>query len=184
MKRGFVFTIDSFVALIIVLIAVYILFMVHSTTSTHYSAYLQAYYLSRDTLSLLTAAECNSISCIDYLGRLAFRGDCVHLNIGGGPISLINDIIPPQYGFRFDFYNPVSNSWITCYDTASDLQSNHVRVSKKFEVSSTTLVSGFIQPPGEVQISCAQDAAICFEPSGSYNPGNTYVGLIRLTVYI
>ena len=181
-KKGLVFTIDAFVALMLAVVTVYSLFLIYSVPESSGGAYMQAYYLAKDTLSALDEADCSGKTCLEQIGEAGLGASGG--SVGGTPLDVAKAIIPEQYGFRFDVYDAQSGSWISAYDTATDPTSNHAKGMKKFEANAKSPVSGdSVMPSGMGGGNCGE-GEVCAMPASTYNPGEIYVGLVRVSVYI
>ncbi len=189
MKKGFVFTLDSFVGLLIAVAAIYSLFVITGSPPSQSDAYLQAHYLAKDTIFALYSTDCgNGNSCLEQIGKAGASNNCADgVMVSGKPIEIANRIISAQYGYKIEFYDSQSESgnWVACYDTANALDPAfpHATAPKKFEATAKSPASGYKKTPEELRISCGSELT-CEFPSALYSPGEIYVGLVRVTVYI
>lgn len=145
--KAFIFSIDAFIAFTLSLIAIYSLIFFSSMPSAQYAVLTQAHYLAKDSLSTLMLTKCDALIC--GVGNTdASIVDYVAFRTGGTPhnpdqIAVINaylnDIIPPQYGYKIELGNGVS--WDVIYDSAVDDATNkHIKSMKRLSVSSYAVI--------------------------------------------
>ncbi|MFA5106328.1 MAG: hypothetical protein WC506_05205 [Candidatus Micrarchaeia archaeon] len=195
--KGFIFSLDSFIALSLVLVSIYSLFVLVSVPKTFYNSHLQAYDLARDSLNSLGNLQYNSTSPSEqgysdkgysYLERIGINMGIGQYSSGNITKQALDPIIPVQYGYRLDAYSISQSKWVTIYDTANDTTTQHNRVYRKLSATAQSLAAGYRTPPsptglpdcGKVQnqFICASNPGIIFEE------GDVFVSVIRLTVYI
>ncbi|MBM3229872.1 hypothetical protein FJZ26_05550 [Candidatus Parvarchaeota archaeon] len=184
-RRGFVFSLDAFVALSLVLVAIYSLFVLVLLPKSYYSTYQQGYSLARDTLNSLDHLKYAS-SEQTYLEFFAAGGasPIVHQKIREN----VGPLIPQQYGFRIE-RSTSAGGWDVIYDTAIDtLDTTHNKEYRKLSVSAQSLVSGYATPPQPANppdCGQVQSSVICaVEPGITADTGTPLVTVVRLTVYI
>lgn len=212
MAKGFIFSIDAFVAFTFVLVVLHSLIFLAAVPSSYYGGLMQANYLARDTLSALAFTDASKIICdpaqsdyadcvslysgvslSDYVMRHGSDRDVVRAHIGA--------LIPDQYGYRLELWHSDSNSWEKIYDAAdylSDAGETHNRQYHKLMVSSYSLFFGYDSDvvrdydyrycyitcnPGNYDSAYAGCATPCDEPVSTYSKGKATLGLARLTVY-
>ena len=180
-RKAFIFSLDAFVALSVILVTIYALFALVSTPKPYYTSFEQTYDFSRDTLIALEHSDDaqygNMLSAV-----AAGRESTIEL--------YVDPAIPKQYGYRFEFYNTTSEEWHVIYDTATDSADPlRNREYRKMKASAQTIV--FSDVPGSPSdenlfgyISCDGDATPCDMPEPLFDPGDSAIGIIRLTVYI
>ena len=136
--RAFVFSLDSFVAFILALVAVYSLIFFSSVPSAYYFLLTQAHYLSKDALLTASTASCNSGfgqclgSQMDQI--LSETSDTVRLDEIDNSFG---KMIPNQFGYALETKS--GGDWELLYDTrnasSKALGDNHATMSKKLEVA-------------------------------------------------
>lgn len=145
--RAFIFSLDSFVAFTLALVAIYSLIFFSSVPSSYYYLLTQTHYLSRDVLISLSTAECDT-DYYDYIcpttgpvldniiaeNNPQFRDILIQDTIG--------DMVPEQFGYRLEVSEDEGEKWRLLYDTA-DHDDGHATVSKKLSVSSHVVVFGY-----------------------------------------
>ncbi|MEM3030177.1 MAG: hypothetical protein QXH27_00425 [Candidatus Micrarchaeia archaeon] len=127
-KRGFVFTVDAFIALLLVLLTVFALIALLSFPRAFLGQYEQTHDLARDSLNALDALGMNEIwgspqsgvwdrlnprdrnnSVLEELARLAATGDYASAEFILR--STLDPVIPPQYNYRFEYFDVGANGW-------------------------------------------------------------------------
>ncbi len=200
-SRGFIFSLDSFIALSLILVSIYSLFVMVSVPKTFYNSHMQAYDIARDSLNSLGNLDYASAADPDYgnkgfsylerIGINKYYGTSTNpLNSANIAKTALDPIIPLQYGYKIEVYD-IQHSppqWVTIYDTANDTSTQHNRNYRKLSATAQALAAGYRDAPkpgsfvgcGTVQSDfiCAANPGIVFEE------GDVFVSVIRLTVYI
>lgn len=191
-RKAFVFSLDAFIALSLILITIHSLLMLISTPKGYYTSFEQAYDLAKDSLIVLEHA--NYSGGQSYLDKI---GAC-YVDAGsmdGDIIDIMHDhvdpLIPEQFGYRFDYYNTETEKWGMIYDTKNDSESTHNNETRKLRATAQTLAIGYVEgdepKPGADffgYMHCDGTMTVCEPPLSNYEAGDAYVGLIRITVYI
>ncbi len=144
--RGFVFSLDAFVAFTLALIAVYSLIFFSSIPSSYYYLLTQGHYLVRDTLLATATAECTSayscgsvsgsiLDAIVYSDNPSLRDALIQESIG--------EAIPEQFGYRLEISSDQGDSWSAIYDTADHTGDPHAKRVNKMQVSSQIVNFGY-----------------------------------------
>ncbi|VVB58802.1 Uncharacterised protein [Candidatus Anstonella stagnisolia] len=118
MRKAFVFSLDAFVALMLVLLAINSAIALSSVPKGYYSSLEQAHDLAKDTL--------RSMHSTQYNAKLTYV-DAVLVGGGDRLVAIANSAekaIPMQFGYRFDKFNALTNTWETLYDSATDPSSS------------------------------------------------------------
>ncbi|MEM4137401.1 MAG: hypothetical protein QXV64_01500 [Candidatus Anstonellaceae archaeon] len=198
-KRGFIFSLDAFIASIIIFFTLqYLVFLSYSPYS-YFHSFRQAKFLSQDTL--------NSLSLLDYENKssnLVAQAIASVYGYGTFPLSIIelsNSLIPPQYSYAYEFYDFEDNQWHVIFN-ATSLPSRNISFNK-VSASSSILAVSYIQPkivgdspycnvecrgfdvatqnytsfPNCTQVPCD------LKRSSTFDPGIVKIGLLRLTVW-
>jgi len=129
-RKGFVFTVDAFVSLLLVLLTVFALITVLNIPQTFFPQFEQTHILARDGLKGMDNLEMGEIwqgeigSILDTYNLPARdRNNSVLEELArlsalkyGGPAeyilrSVMEPVIPTQYGYRFEFYDNETDSW-------------------------------------------------------------------------
>ncbi len=179
-RKAFIFSLDAFVALSVILVTIYALFALVSTPKPYYTSFEQTYDFARDTLIALEHSEDATFG--NALSSIA-SGDNYYIHF------YVDPVIPNQYGYRFEFYNTTSEEWRVIYDTATDPDTMHNKEYRKLKASAQTIV--FSDVPGSPAsdnpfgyLSCSGDMTPCDMPDSFFDEGDSAVGIIRMTVYI
>lgn len=146
--RAFIFSLDSFVAFTLALLAIYSLIFFSSVPSAYYYLLTQAHYLSRDTLLALSTTTCTS----EY-GSCAAYGSVLESIVAqdNAPLrtemirSTVGPMVPPQFGYALEVSKDEGSSWELLYDTADYDYSvdPHEKSVRKLTVSSQVITFGF-----------------------------------------
>lgn len=144
MGKAFVFSLDAFVALMLVLLAVNSAVALSSAPKGYYSSLEQAHDLAKDTLRSMHAAQYGEgLTYVDAV--LAGGGDRL-LAIRGSA----EKAIPMQFGYRFDRFDALANTWETLYDSAADSSLDsprHGRLQRKLSASYRLFFSSYEVAP-------------------------------------
>ena len=102
MKRGFIFSIDAFVAFTIMLVILQALIIISATPSSYYTGLSQANYLARDALWVTSNSKASFAN-----GGIATNVTILGYVIGSSdPAAYRSNIgvyIPIQYGYMVGF---------------------------------------------------------------------------------
>ena len=192
--RGFIFSLDAFVAFTLALIAIYSLIFFSSIPSGYYNTLLQAHYLSKDTLLALSQTkcsasfypECGNDNSISVLEHIIFRTKDTEGSIN----FFIGTYIPNQFGYSFAVSDD-ADSWTELYNSksTSDVSDLHNKKSNKLTVSSHIIVfqySGQLEKPKNPYnyLSCEGDLVVCDVPTSTYEVPTVGMKIVRLTVFI
>ncbi|MFH1222152.1 MAG: hypothetical protein V1492_03645 [Candidatus Micrarchaeota archaeon] len=138
--RAFVFSLDSFVAFILALVAVYSLIFFSSVPSAYYFLLTQAHYLSKDALLTASTASCDT----DYGQCVGSQMDQILLETSSvlqreEIDKSFGKMIPNQFGYALE--TKAEGDWQVLYDTRNastkmpENKDKHATVSKKLEVA-------------------------------------------------
>ncbi len=206
MQRGFIFSLDSFIALSLILVSIYSLFILVSVPKTFYNSHLQAYDIARDSINSLGNLEYVTTNLkykgLSYLERIAIN---TQPGVYASPESsgyitkdALDPVIPLQYGYKVEAYDIKNSRWDTIYDTANDTTTQHNRNYRKLSATAQSLVAGYKAVPtpsgladcGSAQSGIDQkdlvgDNFICDpNPNIAFKEGDVFVSVVRITVYI
>ena len=162
--RGFVFSLDAFVAFVLIMITINLLIFTIGTPKPYYSELEAAHILAHDTLMVLATsgdAPMPGVPAQTYLERIlggASQPDIqgIMMKVAGGNGN--HTIIPRGYGYKLQYLNLDSavpgapEDWATIYDAGSDSGSDrNGKNFTKLQASATTFLSAYaLQPmPGE-----------------------------------
>jgi len=166
--RGFVFSLDAFVAFVLLMVTVNLLIFTIGTPKPYHAELEAAHMLAHDTLYAL-ATSGDGMSASTYLEQiLADEGNKpaireIMYKVAGGQEGAYRPIIPRGYGYRLEYLNfgavqadadAAGEAWVPIYDAGTDLCPGSDRCGKKFtklQASATTFLSLYtIEPaPGE-----------------------------------
>ena len=210
-KRAFIFSLDAFVAFILVMLTISLLIFTISTPKAFYPSLEQAHQLAHDTLYVL-ATTTDDPAYGSYLEQIL--GDSgstseIMKNVAGGSKQGKNGIIPPSFGYKLETYDFPTGEWSMKYDSSEDCAAGDQgsdRCGKKFSklaASAMTFASFYTVPrnPGKspfCYLSCTGfdpdnpignfddpycDKTPCDAMISNFNPGSNSIQLVRLTVY-
>ncbi|MFH0927151.1 MAG: hypothetical protein V1822_01080 [Candidatus Micrarchaeota archaeon] len=118
-RRGFVFSLDSFVAFSLILIALQSIVVVSSAPSGYYHSLAQANFLAQDTLQVLSNVKYNN-------GQGGLFGDAAAAGLNSQPraaeklILATNDLIPQPYSYAYDYYSFEDEKWHMIYNASKE----------------------------------------------------------------
>lgn len=206
MSRGFIFSLDAFVAFVLTMLTIGLLIFTISTPKAFYPSLEQAHMLAHDTLFAL-ATTTDDASCGSYLeqalsGTCGAKGtDIIMRTVAGGEPGSVG-IVPQGFGYKLEKYNfgASGEPWETIYDSAKDSQSDrYEKQQTKLAASATTFASLYISTPKQGEspfcyVSCHGyisdgfyqpkcDATPCSKFNSNFDVGENSIQLVRLTVY-
>ena len=211
--RGFVFSLDAFVAFVLIMITINLLIFTIGTPKPYFAELESAHILAYDTLQVLATsgdASQPGLPAQTYLERILGSGgntmeiDGIMERVAGGEAGY-RSIIPVGYGYRLeylDFGTAGSENWSSLYDSGTDGCPQSDRCGKNFtklQASATTFLSIYDSPPypGESQFchagctgyispgnySVPCNVTPCDIVKSKFLPGNSTVRIVRLVVY-
>jgi len=168
-NRGFIFSLDAFVAFTLTMITISLLIFTIGTPKPYYYSLEQAHQLAHDTLTVLAASSDNATQGT-YLERvLSGSGSDVNEimfkvaggkenNFTNGSRAFYRPIIPKGYGYMLERYQFSLDKWKMLYDSGDGGDSDTVkgcaygsdRCGKHFtklQASATTFGSIYIVSP-------------------------------------
>ena len=183
--RGFVFSLDAFVAFVLIMITVNLLIFTIGTPKPYYSELEAAHILAHDTLSVL--ATSGDTPAQTYLERIL--GDAgpdevngIMMRVAGGNSTLYRPIIPSGYGYRLEYLDLDSmqqngaENWVSLYDSGTDGCPTSDRCGKNFtklQASATTFLSVYLGHP-----PLPGESSFCYQSCSGYewtgNDGNIH----------
>ncbi|MCX8196899.1 MAG: hypothetical protein N3G80_01105 [Candidatus Micrarchaeota archaeon] len=210
MPKGFVFSVDAFVAFTIVMLTVAFLTFTVGTPKPYYYSLQQAHQLAYDTLMVISSTTDDPTKGT-YLEQI-LNGANPHeilAKIAGGAensSSPYRPIIPQGFGYSLEIYRFADNSWRMLYDSGNnpnaavrgcDYLSNRCgRKFTKISASATTFGSMYVIPPNPGQspfcyLSCTGygrtspecDITPCNNTISNFLPGKNSISVVRFTVY-
>lgn len=111
--RGFAFTLDAFVALVLALFAISAMLYVSSSPRSAAAPYSQMYSVADDALNVMSNARTeNNESVAIGLGKLLLSGNRTDATELAG--RMLEPIIPAQFGFSVE-YRSDSGEWVSVY---------------------------------------------------------------------
>lgn len=175
-SKAFIFSLDSFVAFVLTVAALYSLLFFATVPSAYYSSLMQANYLAKDTLLTLattTVVEgvsyCESSVGESYLSCILSDsgGDSPNINedaarryIGSeGPEGIYNPsaLVPAQFGYKLEYMHFdveeggeidfEDGDWVEIYNTADDPQSANKKEYHKLKAAAHALYFGHEEGP-------------------------------------
>jgi hypothetical protein len=183
-RRGFVFSLDAFVAFSIALVAIYSLIYFSSVPHAYYSSLLQAHYLAKDTLVALSSSESQipGFSKLDYMSIYlseGSRGDAAKEDFGS--------LIPEQFGYTVEISED-GKEWKKVYTTEGNADETHKKTKDKLAVSAQTISFeyklGTELPENPYNyISCGGEFDQCNPTDAPYFRNEAGMYLIKLTVF-
>lgn len=206
MSRGFVFSLDAFVAFVLTMLTIGLLIFTISAPKAFYPPLEQAHILAHDTLFAL-ATTTDDPSCGSYLEQ-ALSGSCgskgtdvIMRTVAGGEPGFAG-IVPQGFGYKLEKYNfgETGEQWETVYDSSADPQSDrYEKQQAKLAASATTFASLYVSTPKQGEspfcyVSCRGyisegfyqpkcDATPCSAFKSNFDVGDNSIQLVRLTVY-
>ena len=161
--RGFVFSMDAFVAFILIMITINLLIFTIGTPKPYYAELEAAHILAHDTLQVLATsgdAPSPGTPAQTYLelilgGAVPSEIHGIMMKVAGGNDSY-RPIIPKGYGYRLEYLNlnnsGVPEEWVPLYDAGADpLSDRHGKNYTKLQASAMIFLSAYtLKPmPGE-----------------------------------
>jgi hypothetical protein len=166
--RGFVFSLDAFVAFVLITITISLLIFTIGTPKSYHHELEAAHMLAYDTLQVLASSTDDPASgtYLEQVIASSDRGgvDAIMKKVAGGNRDY-KGIVPPGYGYRLEYLDVDSVAptdedtwgvgWVPIYDAGTDgCDYGSDRCGKSFtklQASATTFLSLYdIQPnPGE-----------------------------------
>ncbi|VVB98027.1 Uncharacterised protein [uncultured archaeon] len=192
--KGFIFSIDAFVAFTLVLVVLHSLIFLAAVPSSYYAGLTQANYLARDTLNTLTYADAalvlndttlDGISLMHYIIMTKDVGNLEAIR------AYVGALIPDQYGYTLEFRDSAAGSWSLLYDTKDYADDPHNKLYNKLKASSYSIFFGYTDAGRDPKsspycyITCNGPGCPtqCDKPKSFYEAGHAALGLVRLTVY-
>jgi len=162
--RGFVFSLDAFVAFVLIMITINLLIFTIGTPKPYYAELEAAHILAHDTLQVLATsgdAASAGMPAQTYLERILTDGGQggipgIMRKVAGG--SGRYPIIPKGYGYKLQYLNldgvqqGTAGGWVLLYDAGNDTSSDRYGKNyTKLQASATTFLSAYtLKPmPGE-----------------------------------
>ena len=162
--RGFVFSLDAFVAFVLIMVTVNLLIFTIGTPKPYQTELESAHILAHDTLSVLATSGDDGISGT-YLERIMDSHGSAHgimVRVAGGDDSY-HPIIPRGYGYRLEYLDvgktaadgtvdaaDGGEAWHVLYDAGTDGCPSSDRCGKHFtklSASATTFLSMYAPMP-------------------------------------
>ena len=210
--KGMIISIDAITALSIVVLVFSTFYLTVAATNTHVAALKYAHLMAADTLTMMdtvTSAEAASPSGNDLssLGTCHDQSSLLSVIVSRGPLNneelilkTIDRMIPDQYGYSIEVYEPGSTgtgSWKNYFNSSKASSSLHYGVNEyKLRASAEKVVAIDIEPWSAVNqycyFSCSGDADTnkCAYPcnedmfASTLEIGSHTVALVRFSVYI
>ena len=160
--RGFVFSLDAFVAFVLIMITINLLIFTIGTPKPYFAELESAHILAYDTLQVLAtsgdvppAGEPAQTYLERILGDWENTGEIhgIMTRVAGGDAAYPS-IIPRGYGYRLEYLDfgisPGGETWNSLYDSGIDGCPDSDRCGKNFtklQASATTFLSIYDPPP-------------------------------------
>ncbi len=163
--RGFVFSLDAFVAFVLIMITVNLLIFTIGTPKPYYTELESAHILAHDTLQVLATSgdiPTGTAPAQTYLERIlrdySLAPDIMRRVAGGNDNCAPNGcrpIIPKGYGYMLQYLNLDSvqqpgtpEDWKMIYDAGNDTGSDRYGMNyTKLQASATTFLSLYLFRP-------------------------------------
>ena len=210
-SQGFIFSLDAFVAFMLIMLTISLLLFTIGTPSAFYPQLEQAHQLAHDTLYVLATTSDNP-GYGSYLEQILAMPNkqgtmdtgAIMRSVAGGEESKgFNGIIPPGFGYRLETYDFTTGDWTVKYDSSTDAASDRKgKVFSKLAASAMTFDSLYTVPanPGrspfcglsckgyDVDMHPPGDLSYCSVTpcdisKSNFNAGEESIQLVRLTVY-
>lgn len=205
-RLGFVFSLDAFVAFVLIAVAVTLIIFAAGTPKAYYSELTQAHQLAHDTLYALANGRELSTGPT-YLEQIFAGGDtkAIMYKVAGGSPLYPSPIIPKGYGYRLEEYDFATSAWGKLFDSADPADSDRYgKQYSKLQASASTFVSLYTLPPRPgkspfCNLNCMGYNGIdasgnelylsnctvtpCDSPNSMFDEGEHEVRLVRLVVY-
>jgi hypothetical protein len=157
--KAFIFSLDSFVAFTLALVAIYTLIFFSAIPSSYYYLLTQGQYLTKDTLYSLSTSDCVSPQFSCDLSHSSLLDNIVFgTNSETNVYDSIGKVVPSQFGYTLEYSQDNGQTWIPLYDTSSAALSvagdPHARTKLKMSVSSQVVV---FQNPNDLADKNAPD---------------------------
>ncbi len=197
-RRGFIFSLDAFVAFSISLIAIYSLIFFSSVPSGYYQSLTQAHFLAKDSLYSLANTPCTGTLCgpqdewretegISVLEFFSLRHTVDNSErIADSVRSTFGRIIPTSYGYSLEVYdrndpNAQADGWVSIYSTSTDAsdENHHKRQKTRLSTVVYSVVFNYAAPKPSLE-----NPAIYMSCGGIGNSANRetdYGNLVCLT---
>ena len=204
-RRGFVFSLDAFVAFSLILIAIQTMVLISASPAGYWKALLQAQFLAKDTLHDVSnvMVDNNGQSALGESSANIVSG---HLDPRSRMIQISDKIIQSPYSYAYSYYDTNTDQWTTVYNASRDegLDGPHANITfRRVEASVQKLMLEYSTLPVRPEspycnVYChgwrgttkadAPTADCVQTPCGpitnsTYQAGNMTFGLLRLTVW-
>ena len=183
--RGFIFSLDAFVAFVLIMITINLMIFTIGTPKPYHAELEAAHILAHDTLRVL-ATSGDSLQGADqtYLERILASGsdrgaiDDIMSRVAGGNAAY-RSIIPRGYGYRLEYLNidtpgAGEDDWVLLYDAGTDgCAYGSDRCGKSFtklQASETTLLAGYDPMPAPGESPFCHAGCRGYESPGVYAP--------------
>ena len=156
--RGFVFSLDAFVAFVLIMITINLLIFTIGTPKPYFAELESAHILAHDTLAVLSASgDAPSQTYLEtILGNMGNKAqiDGIMRRVAGGD-ARYRSIIPGGYGYRLEYLDfgaaNGTEQWTPIYDAGTDgCGYGSDRCGKSFtklQASATTFLSAYDPAP-------------------------------------
>jgi len=161
--RGFVFSLDAFVAFVLIMITINLLIFTIGTPKPYYAELEAAHILAHDTLQVLATsgdspqAGAPGQTYLEMILRDQSSPEThdIMMRVAGGNASY-RTIIPRGYGYRLEYLNlngslqqpGAYDDWVPLYDSGLDAQSDRYGKNyTKLQSSATIFLSAYLFQP-------------------------------------
>jgi len=205
-RRGFVFSLDSFVAFSLILIAVQSLVVISSAPAGYYHSLAQTNFIAQDTMEVLSHVKYEN-------GKKDLFSDGAAAALSGSPsianrlIKETNNLIPDPFSYSYDYYDLESNLWRPIYNASGGScappSSRFCNVTFHRVQSASSMFVGVYSDPIEAgdspncNVVCTgyvpgdgpTEAAACDKVTcdnqikSTFDPGDFRLGILRLRVW-
>ncbi len=117
-KKGFVFSLDAFVAFSLILIAIQSMVIISANPSGYWPGLLQADFLAKDTLRAAANTQLDTGRTIlaDSSGTISGRSP---LSPSSPLIMLSDKLIRPPFSYSYSYYDLNAQNWSLVYDASN-----------------------------------------------------------------
>ncbi len=192
MAKAFVFSLDAFMALSLILVMLHSLVYLASIPSTYYTNFMQVRYLSQDILYTLFNLNAYEFTHLDSFKNRTLLDYVIYEDDPEVYQEYIGSLIPYQFGYRIIKYVPRLDKYEVLYDSTNNPNDPHAKVYHKLMSTSYLLFYSYKEERRGWKsyyhyMTCSCGKAVCPTecdyPVSLYDPGEVGMNLIGLTIY-
>lgn len=196
-KKGFVFSLDAFIAFILAMSIIYSMLLLISVPAGYYQEFEQTYLIAKDAGKVMRLARYEGDTNRTLMQQMI--GDIESEVSIGNICDQMRGIIPGQYAFQIDYFDEslATPDWAPYCDTESEFDDTYdCSEYRKIKVSTPLLITDYAFEPefGEspfCYINCGVHSfgsnctmTPCSEPIPDITPGDIYTGMMRITICV